>query len=280
MSYFSQIRALSLILFFSLLPSAHFAQDNTNLCGYKSESQVRQRILSLASAQGAGSVAPIKCLTKTLSLAIHIITDSLNQPNITQADINDGLDTLNSDFKRMCLQFKVCLQDTIYNYKYYKFDKVLETPEVKSIYEVAKVINVYIVGSIFPPGVAGFASASGDYMVLSHGCVTSFKCWSHEMGHFFSLEHTFETASGLELVNESNCATAGDLICDTYADIDPAPITGCSWNGTNQDPNGDYYTPIIGNIMSYHPSPCKTPFTVGQFNQMINYFISYRNYLK
>lgn len=266
-------------LFFACFFGGLRAQE-IPLCGFNQDAQVVQRIKNLPAAQGAGSVAPLKCLKKTLSLAIHIFTDSLNQIGITQQDINDALDTLNNDFKRICLSFKICSQDTSYNYKYFKFDKVLETPEVKSIYEVDNVINVYIVGLIVNPSVAGFASAGDDYMVLSHGCIGSAKCWSHEMGHFFSLLHTFETGNGLEFVNETNCATAGDLICDTYADIDPAPIVGCAWNGTNQDPNGDYYTPIIGNIMSYHPAACKTPFTVGQFNQIINYFITFRNYLK
>lgn len=257
------------------------AQTNGNWCGFQSDAQLIQKIKSLPPApQSPGSVAPIKCLNKTLSLAIHIVTDSLNNPNITQAAINSGLNILNADFAPICLKFKICSQDTIYNYKYYRFDKTLETQEVHDVYEVHNVINVYIVGSIVNPGVSGFAGTGGDYAVLSHSCVTDTKCWSHEFGHFFSLMHTFDTSSGAELVNESNCSTAGDLICDTPADIDPAPVGGpCNWNGTNQDANGDYYTPIIGNIMSYHPAACKTGFTVGQLNQMVSYYLASRTYL-
>ncbi|MEO8761025.1 MAG: M43 family zinc metalloprotease [Bacteroidia bacterium] len=241
---------------------------------------INQKNNHLASTLQAGSTAPTQCLNKRLSLAIHIITDSLNHTNITQSDINTGLATLNADFAPICLSFFICKQDTIYNYKYYQFDQVKETPEVHAIYEVHNMINVYIVGSIVPAPEAGFASMGADYMVLTHGCVTDGKCWSHEMGHFFSLPHTFDTSVGAELVNESNCSTAGDLICDTPADINPAPVSGaCQWTGTNVDANGNFYTPIIGNIMSYHPSGCKTPFTVGQLNNMLNYFISYRNYL-
>lgn len=280
MSYFSKITGLALVLFFNLNFIVLHSQ-NGEICGFKNDAALIQRIKSLPKSQGAGSTAPIKCLNKTLSLAIHIVTDSLNQPNISQAQINDALDTLNHDFARICLDFKICSQDTIYNYKYYRFDQVLETPEVHNIYELPKVINVYLVGSIVQPGVAGFATPAGDYMVLTHGCVNNFMCWSHEMGHFFSLLHTFDAAAGAELVNETNCATAGDLLCDTYADINPGTfVSPCVWVSTVQDSNGDYYTPIVGNIMSYHPASCKTPFTVGQLNQMLNYFISYRNYLK
>ncbi len=281
MNHLQQIRLVLFALFFSALFTSLPGQQ-VGRCGFVADQQLIQKIKTLPpTPQGPGSVAPIKCLNKTLSLAIHIFTDSLNQTNITQADIDGALLIMNADFKPMCLDFKICSQDTSYNYKYYKFDKALETPEVANLYEVAKVINVYIVGSIVNPGVAGFASSGSDYMVLSHGCLGDPVCWSHEMGHFFSLLHTFDTAAGTEFVNESNCATTGDLICDTYADIDPAPVSPlCLWTGTNQDTNGDYYTPIIGNIMSYHPSSCKTPFTIGQLDRMINYFFSYRNYLK
>jgi len=244
-----------------------------------SPKQSNQRNTHPASVQQAASTAPIKCLNKKLSLAVHIVMDSLYRTNITQAQINTGLATLNADFAPICLSFFICKQDTIENYKYYKFDQVKETPEVHNLYEVHNMINVYVVGSIIPAPEAGFAGKVGDYMVLTHGCIGDGKCWSHEMGHFFSLAHTFETANGVELVNESNCIAAGDSICDTPADINPAPVNGaCQWTGTNRDATG-YYTPIIGNIMSYHPAPCKTPFTVGQLNKMINWFLSYRNYL-
>jgi len=245
----------------------------------QSNSKTDQRNSQHTSVMQAGSTTPTQCLNKKLSVVIHIITDSLNHPNITQAAINNGLVTLNADFAPICLSFFICKQDTIYNYKYYDFDEVKETPEVHNLYEVQNMINVYIVGSITPAPEAGFAGKIGNYMVLTHGCVADGMCWSHEMGHFFSLAHTFDTSGGAEFVNENNCATAGDLICDTPADINPAPITGCQWTGTNVDANGNFYTPIIGNIMSYHPATCKTPFTVGQLNNMLNYFISYRNYL-
>jgi hypothetical protein len=268
-------------LFFLISSFSLFSQvKKSNTTSTKS---FNKKTTHTASVQKAASTAPIKCLNKKLSLAIHIITDSLNHPNVTQAQINTALATLNADFAPICLSFFICKQDTIYNYKYYQFNQIQETPEVHAIYEVHNMINVYIVGSIVPAPEAGFAGKMGDYMVLTHACLSDGKCWSHEMGHFFSLAHTFDVPNGppsAELVNESNCAAAGDSICDTPADINPAPVNGgCQWTGTNTDANGNYYTPIIGNIMSYHPAPCKTPFTVGQLNKILNWYLSYRNYL-
>jgi hypothetical protein len=270
-----------IVLFFLIGSFSAFSQVKKS--GVAPSKQANQKTAHTTSVQQAASTAPIKCLNKKLSLAIHIVTDSLYHTNITQMQINTALATLNTDFAPICLSFFICKQDTIVNYKYYKFDKVQETPEVHAIYEVHNMINVYIVGSIVPAPEAGFAGKTGDFMVLTHGCVLDGKCWSHEMGHFFSLAHTFDVPNGpssAEYVNESNCATAGDSICDTPADINPAPVSpGCTWTGTNTDANGNYYTPIIGNIMSYHPAPCKTPFTIGQLNKMLNWYLSYRNYL-
>jgi hypothetical protein len=264
-------------LFFCIGSFSVFSQVKKS--GAAAPKQANQKNTHNASVQRAASTAPIKCLNKKLSLAIHIVTDSLNHPNISQAQINTALATLNTDFAPICLSFFICKQDTIYNYKYYQFNQIQETPEVHNLYEVQNMINVYIVGSIVPAPEAGFAGKTGNFMVLTHGCVTDGKCWSHEMGHFFSLAHTFETANGVELVNESNCIAAGDSICDTPADINPAPVnSNCQWTGTNHDATG-YYAPIIGNIMSYHPAVCKTPFTVGQLNKMLNWYLSYRNYL-
>jgi hypothetical protein len=272
------IRNLFFALGFLLVFFSGYAQVKKSTVT-PSKTTNQKNVFHTPSIQQAASTAPIQCLNKKLSLAVHVVLDSLYLAHVTQAQINSALAVLNADFSRICLSFFICKQDTILNYKYYKFNNPQEIPEVHQIYEVHNMINVYVVGSIIPPVEAGFASRAGDYMVLSHGCLADPKCWSHEMGHFFSLAHTFDVSGGVELVNESNCSAAGDSICDTPADINPAPISGCQWVGTNTDTNGDYYTPIIGNIMSYHPSACKTPFTVGQLNKMVNWYISYRNYL-
>ncbi|HEX7413973.1 MAG TPA: M43 family zinc metalloprotease [Bacteroidia bacterium] len=275
---FILIRKVSFSLVFMATYCFGFSQVNKQ--SNNPPNKADKKLNSSHVVQQPASTTPLKCLNKKLSLAIHIVTDSLNHTNITQAQINTGLTTLNTDFTPICLSFFICKQDTIYNYEYYKFQNPKHIAQAENTYEIPNMINIYVVGSIIPPIEAGFAGKDDNIMVLSHACITDGKCWSHEMGHYFSLAHTFDTSGGLEFVNESNCLTAGDSICDTPADINPAPINGtCQWTGNNTDPHGAYYTPIIGNIMSYHPANCKTPFTVGQLNKMLNWYISYRNYL-
>lgn len=87
---------------------------------------------------------------------------------------------------------------------------------------------------------------------------------SHEIGHCLGLLHTFETALGNELVNGSNCSTAGDLVCDTPADPNGAfNSSTCVYTGTTRDANNQLYNPMINNLMSYYFN-CMTIFTPGQ----------------
>jgi hypothetical protein len=87
---------------------------------------------------------------------------------------------------------------------------------------------------------------------------------SHEIGHCLGLFHTFETAFGNELVNGTNCATAGDRVCDTPADPNGAFNNNtCLYTGTTRDANNQLYNPQINNIMSYY-FDCMTIFTGGQ----------------
>jgi hypothetical protein len=103
------------------------------------------------------------------------------------------------------------------------------------------------------------------------------------MGHFFGLLHTFESDTGQELVDGSNCATAGDLVCDTEANPtddgeDFELDSDCNYIGQPAiDANGDFYVPPSKNFMSY--SPCKCEFTTQQYNRMVEQYLQFRNYL-
>lgn len=99
----------------------------------------------------------------------------------------------------------------------------------------------------------------------------------HELGHNFNLIHTHEPTTPRELVNGSNCTTAGDLVCDTPADpyswaefpgSSGSCVTGCPsvyiCNFTETG-TGSRYNPLPNNIMSYYAGACQMTFTNGQF---------------
>jgi len=111
---------------------------------------------------------------------------------------------------------------------------------------------------------------------------------SHEVGHCLGLYHTFhgsnlEPIGCAEYVDESNCSTCGDFICDTPAD--PWSIytcinqITCAWTGYQnnaccggnaQDAHGDYYNPNPNIIMAYTTPNCMTTHTLGQITRLFN----------
>ena len=100
------------------------------------------------------------------------------------------------------------------------------------------------------------------------------------MGHFFGLYDTFETKFGLEFANGKNCATTGDLMCDTEADPNNSSDPNCHITNKNlKDTNGEYYTPPICNHMGLYSTGCIKSFTPEQFNRMLNILNTKRNYL-
>lgn len=75
----------------------------------------------------------------------------------------------------------------------------------------------------------------------------------HELGHAFSLYHTFQ--GGCQPA--SNCTTTGDFVCDT----DPHDqVSGCP-AGSNPC-TGTSWTPVVNNIMNY--TDCTDRFSAGQ----------------
>ncbi len=140
-------------------------------------------------------------------------------------------------------------------------------------------VQVYVVEEL-NPGVAGYAyypnpAATSNRIFLRADYVNNQKgtTVAHELGHFFSLPHTFQgTENGPtdpEAENvartgpNSNCDVGGDSFCDTEADPNDF-IVGCDYTGTITDVNGEEYTPLTDNIMSYFTGPCREGYTLEQ----------------
>ena len=88
---------------------------------------------------------------------------------------------------------------------------------------------------------------------------------------FFGLLHTHDIRNGKELVNRSNCSTAGDLFCDTPADPQLSRFTvngSCTYTGTVTDLIGDAYSPNTHNFMSYSRKSCRDEFSSEQMDEM------------
>ena len=225
---------------------------------------------------------PLPCLDKKFTIVAHIVRDSAGAENITLGDINAALGTVNQYFEPICVSFEVCEVRFIDNFQYDDMHQSLDWPQAQIDYNQENRINMYfvsltnIVGSFAT--LAGIASMNSGGLVImkSHGGLV----YTHEMGHYFGLPHTFEGAGtpGAELVDGSNSSTAGDGIEDTPADpytgTGTGYVNGCRFIHPQQDANGDYYNPHVGNIMSYYDALCKCEFTHGQYMKMAETYLN------
>ncbi len=253
------------------------------------------------------------CLNKKFSIIFYVIADSAFQwgppggmsgnggPAMAPSDLTTCINKLNTAFKRICVQFFNCSTVVIPHHPYNRWWKNITHPIVASQFKTQDCINIYLVDSIkLPLGASGYA---GSEIVIQKRNVTGVTP-IHEMGHFFGLIHTFDDMLNpappstvvpnpnqpfsSELVNRSNCYTAGDGFCDTETDCFP-------FNGTpnqyfnNQACGGDFYTGPqdansefiirpMDNYMTY-ASGCRNKFTQEQYNFMAAYILSNLLYL-
>lgn len=86
---------------------------------------------------------------------------------------------------------------------------------------------------------------------------------THELGHFFNLDHTFAGCDG------ANCATSGDRVCDTPAtdtESYDCPAAGETFSNCTGEPA------LTMNYMDYVNDACMYMFTAGQAARMQAYY--------
>ncbi len=242
--------------------------------------------IGLRAQQYAFKHSSLPCLNKAISVVVHVFPDSLGNVGVTEAAIRQALADANPFFEPICVRFEICDFRLHPNWQY----DTLRTPpeqiaEITTKYNVERRINLYLVSFFEYPyydcgltEIGGIGNPVSSYIVLRKECVNA-RALAHELGHFLGLKNTFE-GSGSELVDGSNCATAGDGICDTPADpyVPGEPLEfyvqpPCRFISPKRDAAGNYYNPDLGNIMSYYR--CDTcGFTWGQLNAMAQAYLA------
>lgn len=224
---------------------------------------------------------------------VHTIRHTNGTGGQSQADLQQALNIMVSDYAPQNICISLLGTDEIWNDTYYssyslstfaidvngdgKFDNFSPNSH-------ANAVDIYL----FPSngGVQGGLAANITAKALVIGGIAyginlaSSHVVSHELGHCLGLYHTFHglCESGCaELVNGSNCSTCGDFVCDTRPDPQAFEVNqaNCLWNGTTctgftVDANGQPYNPMTNLLMAYIPPNCMQLFTNGQGDRIRN----------
>ena len=221
-----------------------------------------------------------------IRVRINIITedDGFHRAG-SEERLTSEIDTSNTYFDTVGIKLVISEFNYIASSYLYDFDDLEDSVDALVSFNESGVINIYIVNNLLQHGTCGFAFApwsTSDIVVIDWTCWRAFLI-AHEVGHFLGLAHTHNIASGVELVDGSNCDIAGDFLCDTPAD--PDLIFGiidddCEYQGmldTDKeiDSNGDRYSPDTELIMSNSKDFCLTKFTAQQGMVMKNVIDSF-----
>ncbi len=233
--------------------------------------------LRTQSAAGAYHLPQPTSDTLYIPLTFHIVRTSDGTGGLPPQQICGALDDLDTYFAATDIQFYLAGPlDFIDNDTfYYDIDTPAEIDQLRSTNPIPGTINLYFTPHLANQngefcGISSFTWSPVQGIVMHNACTAV--SWNHttlphEMGHYFDLLHTHETATGHECVNGSKCQTAGDLLCDTPADpgLSSDNLDGCVYVGDERDPcRNDPYAPEPANLMSSATPSCRSLFTPDQ----------------
>ncbi|TFK74484.1 metalloprotease [Pluteus cervinus] len=238
-----------------------------------------------AAAEARFQANAVTSLTNkaTIDVYWHVIYagDALEEGNITDSQIADQIAVLNHDYGPTGLSFNHVNTSRTLNADWFNSASpdTGEERDMKTALRVGGVadINVYSVGftdeygllgySVFPDSyesdpiedglVIFYASLPGGSMLGYNGGQT----FTHELGHWLGLYHTFE----------GGCGSPGDYVDDTPPE--DSPSTGCP---RSRDTCGDKIADPIHNYMDYGTDACMTEWTPGQIARIFSQIATYR----
>ncbi|KAF8597695.1 hypothetical protein BDV93DRAFT_610229 [Ceratobasidium sp. AG-I] len=201
----------------------------------------------------------------------HVVynTQSFNGGYLTNNQIRDQIEVLNTHFHSSDISFKLKKIDRTQNSNWY-FTATESNPAGVAMRQALHEggyddLNIYSLW--YQPGDRGGYSTwpwnvklkpklDGVFLqvnVIRGGPLPQYnqgKILVHQVGHWCGLFHTFQ----------GGCNQPGDFVSDTP--LEAVPHYGCPTNNPNTCPTGG--SDPIHNFMDYTNDPCKTHFTKGQ----------------
>ncbi len=329
---------LILLLWLFIYPLSIIAQNDTRPlnCGTSVEDlhvlfdnmmSLRTRYDNILETRGAISYIPV---------CFHLVARADGSGRVNEARLLDMLDKWNKTYSNsgLELQFYIKYLNNIQNSVLYSTPSSFEGGEIAKAAKKSDALNIFICNSVGDGGnpnstTLGYyqnrffttdAPFSIDWIVIRSDEVSreTSSTIEHEVGHFFSLPHTFNgfectpfkptssnpcapktvecNGSIFTVENaartgaDANCSTAGDGFCDTPPDYNFGftngtdwnnPNNSCAYNGIAKDPTCIAVNPDETNLMGYY-TKCSSKFSAGQVSAMRSDYLNstYRKYLR
>lgn len=290
------------------------AQTQTGVCGTSMADQQLSEARLLQNLEHASMASDRGSVPQYVPIHFHLVANTAGQGRIKETRVLDQLCELNASYECNEMRFylkphpthglfdKSINNDAVYDSQDNLF--IMENRRHTSALNVF-VTNVADSGNPNPIGIVlAYYSPSKDWIVSRKDQIsgTGNGTLVHEVGHFFSLRHTFygwesdpftngspgwPTAPAVspggvatERMNMSNCNSAADLICDTPPDYNFGIIDNdCVYTGGAKDPLGVTVDPMENNYMGYFAN-CNYAFTPQQCDVVLEDLNTpQRNYL-